>query len=178
MADQVSRADSPAPDMRWVFERLLAILDTAVALQPETESVLRRCMTDAPKDAVLARQAGRLTSALLFLVDRANALPASLVVDEARGLLRHHHRLLTESLDHAFGPSAVLGRSVSPGRSVSAGRSARATPFPGCCDSLGEPADRLRRLRGLIATHLSDTHAQLAGAGAGAGVSRGWRVPG
>lgn len=187
MADQVSRADSPAPDMRWVFERLLAILDTAVSLQPETESVLRRCVTSsAPSNAVLARQAGRLTSALLFLVDRANALPGSLVVDEARGLLRYHHRLLTESLDHVFGPSAALGcpggaggsgiagrsggtgrsrstgrpgstgRSGSTGCSGSTGRSGSEAPFPDCCDCLGEPADRLRRLRIMIAADLSD----------------------
>ena len=155
MADQVFRADSPAPDMRWVFESLLAILDTAVSLQPETETLLRHCahgeaggVACPVNPAVLARQAGRLTSALLYLVDRANALPGSLLVDEALGLLRYHHRLLTESLGR-------VGPGAAPGRSEQLGPSTTAPLLPNSCDCLGEPAARLRRLRGLIASDLS-----------------------
>lgn len=171
MADQVFRADSPAPQMRWVSERLLAILDTAVSLQPETESVLRSCadrravdrtgvdrtaVDRRVNDAVLARQAGRLTSALLHLVDRANALPGSLVVDEARALLRYHHRLLTETLEHASGPESALGRSDTAHLLPDCTGTDLPDGLPERSGCLGEPAARLRRLRTVVAAHLGD----------------------
>jgi signal transduction histidine kinase len=138
MADQGLGGSSAHPDTRSVFEKLVVILDGAIALQPETESVMRSCLAEGPKNSTLARQAGRLTSTLVDLLVRADALPASAIVEEARGLLLYHHRLLVETVDYAYSVSSVL--------------SPQSAPY--FVDHLGEPAVRLRRLRGLVASYL------------------------
>jgi hypothetical protein len=88
-------------DARRTYADLLAIVDSVVSLQPEIELIMRTCLSKGAKGAPLARQAARLTSTLIVLIDRSEALPATLLVDEARGLLRYHHRLLAETAARA-----------------------------------------------------------------------------
>jgi hypothetical protein len=138
MADQGGQERASPPDTEAVPHELLVVCDAAISMQQEAESVMRACLTEGPKDARLARQAGRLISAFTDLVNRVVDLPPSEVVDEAGDLLRYHQRLLAETVEYAYSVTAILDR--------------RSSVF--FSDHLGEPALRLRRLRELVATHV------------------------
>lgn len=135
MADRAFGENLPASS-RWTpAAELVAVLDSAIALQPEIEAVMRACLAEGPKGAALARRASRITSTLVWLLDQVDVLPDSAITDEARGLLRYHHRLLAETVGFGYSVRAIL-----------APRSARYFSA-----HLGEPAIRLRRLRDLLA---------------------------
>ncbi len=140
MADTGRQGHFSTPANEAALAELSAICDIAVSLQPETESVMRACLADGPKNATLAREAGRLISELTDLVGRTDAIAASGIVDETGDLLRYHQRLLAETVGYAFSVSGILDR--------------RSLAF--FSDHLGEPAVRLRRLRDLLASNLGD----------------------
>ncbi len=130
-------------DSRSVLAELLVIVDSAVALQPEIESVMRACLTQEPKGVALAQKGGQLKATLAELLERAERLPQTWVVEETRGLLLYHHRLLAETVSRAYSVSAIFHR-----RPVD--------KFP---SHLGKPAARLRRLGALLAGYLGNEDA-------------------
>jgi signal transduction histidine kinase len=137
---------------RTGLDELVVILDAAIMLQAETESVMRACVAEGPKGSTLARRGQRVTGLLTDLVSRAEQLPASPIIDDARGLLRYHHRILDETLQFAYSVTAILDHRP-------------ATPH--FCDRLGPPGARLRRLRDLVAGYVGDGGDGLSTASAG-----------
>ena len=138
MADLASRGRSSESGSPAALQSLVLLLDGAASLQDETEEVMRACLAEGPKGAVLARRAGRLASALTGLADQAGRLPSSPAVEEGRDLLRYHQALLAATVEHAYDVRAVLV----------------ARPDPRYRCELGEPAVRLRRLRDLLLAYL------------------------
>ncbi len=139
MAAGVSREQPPESGSPAVLRELVLTLDAAASLQDEIEEVMRLCLADGPKGAVLARRAGRLSSDLIQLADEADRLPRSPIVDDACGLLHYHHALLATTVEHAYDVRAVLAES----------------PNSRFSRNLGEPAVRLRRLRDLLLGYLT-----------------------
>jgi signal transduction histidine kinase len=115
---------------------LLVLVQAAVALQADTAAVIGRCLDrECSPGSELARQVGRLTSGYAYLISQVDALPSSSAVDEAASLLRYHHMLLAETARYTYN---------APNSDVN-----DRWQFDG---TLGPPAERLRRLRDLIAS--------------------------
>jgi signal transduction histidine kinase len=153
MSVQGSRASPSDIDGRRVLAELLVIVEAAIALQAEIESVMQACLSPGPRGAALAQKGGQLRSALANLLDRADRLPQTWIVEEARGLLLYHHRLLAETVSRAFSVNAIFHRR----------------PADKFSTHLGQPAARLRRLRDLLAGYLGNEDA-------GASVPRAFHV--
>jgi His Kinase A (phospho-acceptor) domain/Histidine kinase-, DNA gyrase B-, and HSP90-like ATPase len=154
MTVQDSGASPSDADVRSVLAELHAIVEAAIELQPEIESVMRTCLTPEPKDAALAHKSGQLSAMLAYLLDRADQLPQTWIVEEARGLLVYHHRLLAETVSRAYSVSAIFQRR----------------PADKFSSHLGKPAARLRRLGDLLAGYLGNE-------GADTSVHRAVHVP-
>jgi hypothetical protein len=140
MTVQDPRASPSEVGSRSVLAELLVIVETTTALQPQIESVLRACLTPEPKGVALAQKGGQLNATLAHLLDRADRLPRTWIVEEARGLLQYHHRLLAETVSRAYSVSAIFHRR----------------PMDKFSSHLGEPAARLRRLGDLLAGYLGN----------------------
>ena len=108
MTVQDPRASPSEVGSRSVLAELLVIVETTTALQPQIESVLRACLTPEPKGVALAQKGGQLNATLAHLLDRADRLPRTWIVEEARGLLQYHHRLLAETVSRAYSVSAIF----------------------------------------------------------------------
>ena len=143
MTVQDSRTGPSDVDSRSVLAELLVIVEAAIALQPEIESVMRACLTQQPKGAALAQKGGHLRATLAYLLERADRLPQTWIVEEARGLLLYHHRLLAETVSRAYSVSAIFHRRSADKFS----------------SRLGKPAARLRRLGDLLAGYLANEDA-------------------
>lgn len=130
MADH-ARAERPP-----AASALAAILDEAVALQPEMEALMGACL-GAPASAALARRVRPVRLKLADLAWRIDGLPASDLAEEARVLLEYHHRLLFETISLAFNVRSPTSFRRAVGL------------FSG---ELGEPGARLRGLRGRVAS--------------------------
>lgn len=122
------------PDTVEVLDRLVAVIDETIALQPAIDAVIAICVADSPKDAALAQRGRALGAALGRGLRRVDALPNSPVVEEVRNLLRYHQRMLDEALLFGYRGHGYHHQLAAPYYSA----------------SLGEPAARLRRLRFLI----------------------------
>ncbi len=133
-------------DSRSVLAELLVIVEAAVALQPEIESVMRACLTQEPKGVALAQKSGQLKTTLAYLMERAERLPQTWVVEETRHLLLYHHRLLAETVSRAYSVSAIFHPPL-------------VDKFP---SHLGKPAARLRRLGALLAGYLGSEDANVS----------------
>jgi signal transduction histidine kinase len=153
MTVQDPRASPSEVSSRSVLAELLVIVETTTALQPEIESVLRACLTPEPKGVALAQKGGQLNATLAHLLDRADRLPRTWIVEEARGLLQYHHRLLAETVSRAYSVSAIFHRR----------------PMDKFSSHLGEPAARLRRLGDLLAGYLGNEEGDASGSRAGHG---------
>ena len=117
------------------WRALLVVVEAAVALQPETATVIGRCLySGRSRGSELAQQVTRLTSGYAYLISRVDELRPSLVTDEVGRLLRYHHMLLAETARYAYNS---------------------ANPLPNerwrYVGDLGHPAARLRDLRELVA---------------------------
>jgi signal transduction histidine kinase len=138
MFDRPDQDRPSGTDAGLALEDLVGLLDAVIVLQPEIESVMQACLSDAAKDAILARRGGRLNNALVEILDRSERLGSTPIGDEACRLFRYHQHLLAQTLEYAYSIDAVLHpraeRYFRPG--------------------LGEPAVRLRRLRDLVAGYL------------------------
>ena len=143
MTVQDPRASPLEVGSRSVLAELLVIVETTTALQPEIESVMRACLTPEPKGVALAQRGGQLNATLANLLDRTDPLPRTWIVEEARGLLQYHHRLLAETVSRAYSVSAIFHRR----------------PLDKFASHLGEPAARLRRLGDLLAGYLGNEEA-------------------
>jgi signal transduction histidine kinase len=119
---------------------LMRLIDQVIVLQPQIEMVLEACLSEGRKNAALARRGGDISQVLVRVLDRCDRLPDSPLRDEARGLFRYHHHLLSQTLEFAFSVDAVLHLRAACYFSA----------------DLGEPAVRLRRLRHLLAGYLGD----------------------
>lgn len=140
MTVQGSGTSSTDVDSRSVLVELLVIVKAAITLQPEIESVMRASLTPEPKGAALAQKSGQLNATLAYLLERADGLPQTWVVEEARALLLYHHHLLAETVSRAYSVSAIFYRRSADKFS----------------SRLGEPAARLRRLGDLLAGYLAN----------------------
>lgn len=151
MTVQDSKTSPSDGDSRSVLAELLVIVEAAVALQPEIESVMRACLTQEPKGVALAQKGGQLKAALAYLLERADRLPQTWAVEEAGGLILYHHRLLAETVSRAYSVSAIFHRR----------------PVDKFSSHLGKPAARLRRLGDLLAGYLGneDANASMQRAG-------------
>ena len=104
-----SRTGPSDVDSRSVLAELLVVVEAAIALQPEIESVMRACLTQEPKGVALSEgwaaegHARRPSGA-------RHRLPQTWIVEEGRGLLLYHHRLLAETVSWAFNVSAIFHR--------------------------------------------------------------------
>jgi signal transduction histidine kinase len=135
---------------------LLVLVEAALALQADTSEVIRRCLDgESSPGADLARQVGRLTAGYAYLISQVDQLPSSSVVAEAASLLRYHHMLLAETARYTYNAP-----NSSPNDRWN---------FDG---SLGPPAERLRRLRDLIAAYVEQNSGPGDDGGAG-----GVRIP-
>jgi hypothetical protein len=98
----------PGPSYPEELARLVALLDWAVEIQPETDRIVRLCAAEPPDVPVrLARAATRLAYALVRV---ASQLEEPLGIPDldgyrlrALGLVRHHAYMLHDSLDLALG---------------------------------------------------------------------------
>jgi signal transduction histidine kinase len=135
VVDRLQGSSPSAGTPRNGFAELVEIIDGVVGLQPEIDRLLAGCLADGPKDAALARRAGRVKAVLADLVKRTGRLPPSPIVEEAHGLVRYHHEILAQTIEMAY--------------RLDLGANWRAHAH--FAESLGEPAVRLRRLRHLLA---------------------------
>lgn len=150
MTVQGPRTSLASVDSHTVHAELHLIVEAAIALQPEIESVMRACLNPEPKGATLAQRGGRLNATLARLLDRSDRLPQTWIVEQAQALLMYHYRLLAETVSRAFSVSAIFHRRPPDRYST----------------HLGEPAARLRRLGDLLAAYLAyeDADASMQGA--------------
>ncbi len=150
MTVQDSRTGPSDVDSRSVLAELLVVVEAAIALQPEIESVMQACLTQEPKGVALARKGGQLKATLADLLERVDRLPQTWIVEEGRGLLLYHHRLLAETVSWAFSVNAIFHRRAADKYS----------------SHLGNPAARLRQLGDLLAGYLGNEGANASVQGA------------
>ncbi|MFD3450987.1 hypothetical protein ACFWVC_02305 [Streptomyces sp. NPDC058691] len=114
---------------------LAALLDEAVAAQPEADRLVAACGEPGPVPAEVARDGSRQAALLQGIAQRLRELPVGReqvdVRDEAVRLLTYDHWMVRQALNLAFTGNADT-RTEAARLSL---------------NGLGAPADRLRALR-------------------------------
>jgi len=131
----VGRRARPLPSRAEQLRAILAVLDDAVAAQPEADRVVAACGEPGPARGVVARDCGVQMSVYHWLNQRPRTLYADGDLaesqDRAACLLAYHQWMLHQSLGLAF-PSHSDARTEAARLWI---------------NGLGAPADGLRTLR-------------------------------
>jgi hypothetical protein len=126
---------------------LAALLDQAVAAQPEADRVVAACGEPEPVPGVLAREGSRQAAALQRITLRLRELPVDGDVaelrEEAVRLVMYDHWMVRQALNLAFSAHADARTEAARLR----------------LNGLGAPADRLRELRDRVREQTRRTQA-------------------